>query len=109
MAININNNVGGGRATPLDTNRSQDKENGVSGRSGTQQSDSAVAQDAVVLTDQAKSLGRIEQGLKSGAPDNSEKIAALKQAINDGTYQVDAEQVAKKMGSFEGQMNALYE
>jgi negative regulator of flagellin synthesis FlgM len=109
MAMNISN-LGGSRTTSIDAGRTQEKSSGSVGEQArANKSDSAVAQDAVVLTDQARSLGRIEQDLKSSAPDNSEKIAALKQAVTDGSYQVDAAQVAKKMGNFESQLNQIHE
>ncbi len=50
--------------------------------------------DTVTLSTSIKDL---EQTAKLASVDNSARIAELKQAIKDGTYQVDAEKVASKL------------
>jgi negative regulator of flagellin synthesis FlgM len=57
--------------------------------------------DTVTLTDSARSLQKIEEALAKAPVVNASKVAAVKQAINSGTYQVDAGQVADKLLQFE--------
>lgn len=40
----------------------------------------------------------------SEAPMNSEKVARLKQAINEGSYQIDADRIAQKMMQFDNDL-----
>lgn len=111
MAMNINN-VGGNRSNAVETNRNQDARRGTTDNvKNAHQEQVHAPQDSVVLTDKARQLNQIEQGLKKGDGknvDNSQKIAALKQAIADGSYQINAPRVAKKMGTMEDQLNTLY-
>ncbi|WP_026958036.1 MULTISPECIES: flagellar biosynthesis anti-sigma factor FlgM [Aliagarivorans] len=105
MAININN-LSGNRPNQLDTNRSAEK--GQPGLDKAEAKGSTAAQDSVMLTDEAQQLTRIQQNLLSDPANRSEKVEALKQAVADGSYKVDADQVAKKMGAFEGELNKVF-
>ncbi|CAG8998431.1 MAG: hypothetical protein CENE_00377 [Candidatus Celerinatantimonas neptuna] len=112
MAMNINN-VSGNRSNTVDTNRTQDSRRSTTDNNvkNAHQEQVHAPQDSVVLTDKARQLNQIEQGLKEGNGknvDNSQKIADLKQAIADGSYQINAPRVAKKMGTMEDQLNTLY-
>jgi negative regulator of flagellin synthesis FlgM len=64
---------------------------------------SAAAQsgDQVTLTSSARSLQMIEQVIAQTPVVNSSKVAAVKQAISSGTYQVDSGRVADKLLQFE--------
>jgi negative regulator of flagellin synthesis FlgM len=57
--------------------------------------------DTVTLTDSARSLQKIEEAVAKAPVVNTSKVAAVKQAINSGTYQIDAGRVADKMLQFE--------
>ena len=63
----------------------------------------ATAQNAdhVTLTDSARSLQKIEEAVAKTPVVNAAKVAAVKQAVNSGTYQVNAGQVADKLLQFE--------
>ena len=58
--------------------------------------------DSVQLSDQAKSLNKLEDNIASAPSVNDEKVAALRAAIADGSYQINAESIAEKMLSSEG-------
>ena len=57
--------------------------------------------DHVTLTDSARSLQKIEQAVAQAPVVNTTKVAAVKQAVNNGTYKVDAGRVADKILQFE--------
>jgi negative regulator of flagellin synthesis FlgM len=57
--------------------------------------------DHVTLTDSARSLQKIEEAVAKTPVVNAAKVAAVKQAVNGGTYQVDSGRVADKMLQFE--------
>ena len=57
--------------------------------------------DTVTLTDSARSLQKIEEAAAKAPVVNASKVAAVKQALQSGTYQVDAGRVAEKLLQFE--------
>ena len=57
--------------------------------------------DHVTLTDSARSMQKIEQAVAQAPVVNTAKVASIKQAVNNGTYQVDAGRVADKILQFE--------
>jgi negative regulator of flagellin synthesis FlgM len=61
----------------------------------------AQAGDTVTLTNSARSLQKIEEAVAKAPVVNAAKVAAVKQAVNSGTYQVNAGQVADKLLQFE--------
>jgi negative regulator of flagellin synthesis FlgM len=61
----------------------------------------AQSSDHVTLTDSARSLQKIEQAVAKTPVVNANKVAAVKQAVNAGTYQINAAQVAGKLLQFE--------
>lgn len=63
------------------------------------------AGDTVTLTNSARSLQLIESAVANAPVVNTSKVAAVKQAVNSGTYRVNAGQVADKMLQFERELN----
>jgi negative regulator of flagellin synthesis FlgM len=57
--------------------------------------------DHVTLTSSARSLQKIEETIAQTPVVNASKVAAVKQAISSGTYQVDSGRVADKLLQFE--------
>jgi negative regulator of flagellin synthesis FlgM len=57
--------------------------------------------DHVTLTDSARTLQKIEEAVAKTPVVNSSKVAAVKQAIHSGAYQIDAARVADKILKFE--------
>jgi negative regulator of flagellin synthesis FlgM len=57
--------------------------------------------DHVTLTNSARSMQKIEQAVAQAPVVNTAKVASIKQAVNNGTYQVDAGRVAGKILQFE--------
>ncbi len=75
-----------------------DKSQGESPAAGASTSQTG---DTVTLTDSARSLQKIEEAVAKAPVVNAAKVATVKQAVNSGTYQVDAGRVAGKMLQFE--------
>lgn len=65
---------------------------------------SASRTDTVSLTDTATQLQSIQQTLSDAPVVNNERVAALRAAIADGSYQVDATELAQNMINFETQL-----
>ena len=63
----------------------------------------ASAGESVQLSKDARQLQSVSQRLADMPSVNSDKVAQLKQAIADGSYQIDNERVASKMLSLEAQ------
>lgn len=64
---------------------------------------SASAGEPVQLSKDARQLQSVSQRLADMPSVNSDKVAQLKQAIADGSYQIDNERVASKILSLEAQ------
>jgi len=60
--------------------------------------------DTVSLTDTATQLQSIQQTLSDAPVVNHERVAELRAAIADGSYQVDAADLAQNMINFETQL-----
>lgn len=56
-----------------------------------------VNTDKVTLTQAMTQMNNLEQTARSVSTDNSSRIAELKLAVQEGSYQVDAEKVANKL------------
>jgi negative regulator of flagellin synthesis FlgM len=63
----------------------------------------APSGEAVYLSDGAQKLQQISDSLRDQPTVNSARVAELKAAIADGSYQVDTQRVASKMINFEAQ------
>jgi len=57
--------------------------------------------DHVTLTTSARAIQKLEEAVAKSPVVNPEKVAAVKQAVNSGTYKIDAHRVADKLLKFE--------
>lgn len=103
MSVNNINGLGGTNA-----HRSTDGGNvsGTRGKDtqaqGATGGNAPAAADSVSLTDTAARLRRLESSLADLPEVDNERVATIKQAIADGSYQIDAGRIADKLLNFEG-------
>ncbi|AFJ02602.1 flagellar biosynthesis anti-sigma factor FlgM [Methylophaga frappieri] len=63
----------------------------------------AVSSDTFSLTDTASQLQSLQKTIAAMPETNQQRIAALREAIDNGDYQVDTEKLAQNMIDFERQ------
>jgi negative regulator of flagellin synthesis FlgM len=68
---------------------------------GTAATAASQGSDHVTLTDSARSLQKIEEAIAKAPVVDTAKVAAIKQAVGSGTYQIDTGRVADKLLQFE--------
>lgn len=66
---------------------------------------SSSSADQVSLTQTAEKLKSLEKQLSQEAPVNEQKIARVRSALNNGEYQLDPENIARKMIDFESYLD----
>ncbi|MBP8127336.1 MAG: flagellar biosynthesis anti-sigma factor FlgM [Aeromonadaceae bacterium] len=106
MAINNVNNLLNRTANQVGTSATNAGTTAQALESSTQ-GKVVARQDAVVLTDQAQGLNKLQQRIKDSPSTNQGKIEALKSAIERGTYTVDSQRVAQKMMDMESDLDTL--
>lgn len=65
---------------------------------------SPVAQDAVSLSQQSRDIGQLHQDMAAKPAFDAAKVAAIKEAIANGSYKVDPEKLADSMMKFENEL-----
>jgi len=65
---------------------------------------STARTDSVSLTNTATQLQSLQQKLADSPVVNSERVSELRAAIADGSYQVDAKELAQNMINFESNL-----
>ncbi|BCO13111.1 flagellar biosynthesis anti-sigma factor FlgM [Aeromonas hydrophila] len=104
MAINNINNLANNRLQ--NTGSSQ----GANTKPATSPPDNRAATvktDSVSLTSEAQQLQQMQKNLNSASTGNESRVESLKKAVANGEYQVNSEAVAKKMFSFESNLDKL--
>lgn len=71
--------------------------------------DTPANASAVRITDQARQLAALEQAIQAMPVVNEVRVAAIRTAIEDGTYEVHPERIAEKLLGLEQDINATAE
>ncbi|SHO55796.1 flagellar biosynthesis anti-sigma factor FlgM [Vibrio quintilis] len=98
-------NIRSGQSLANTSRSTQRAENNAS-ESKTETARQSVAsdKDAVSLSTQGKALGDIHNTLSSSPAFDTAKVQAIKDAIANGSYKVDAEKLADNMIKFEKEL-----
>lgn len=96
MAIDTSNTYKPGTAT---TGRSASSSplTGKSEGKTTASATSEPATDKVVLSPEAQSLSRLQDAVEAAPDIDSDKVEAIKQAIAEGRFEINAERLAEAM------------
>ncbi len=111
MVIDINrlNNAAAststGRTNATQTGRSNDTANATQPAAPANAAEQSTAKtgESVQLSQQAQQLQKVTDKLSEQPIVDKERVARLKQAVADGSYQVDSKRVASKLLDFESQ------
>ncbi|MBY7731748.1 MULTISPECIES: flagellar biosynthesis anti-sigma factor FlgM [Vibrio] len=68
---------------------------------------SPTSKDAVSLSQQSKAIGQLQQDMAAQPSFDTVKVAAIKEAIANGSYTVDPEKLADNMIKFENELKGL--
>ncbi len=97
MVINTNNNG----LNPGNTAGARGKAADVGAEAkGANPSDNPQGQgrtDDVVFSNEAQAMSRLESSISAADEGNNARVAAIKQALADGTYTINASRIADKM------------
>ncbi|ABK37831.1 hypothetical protein OPFLODJI_01403 [Aeromonas hydrophila] len=104
MAINNINNLANNR---LQNTGSSQGANTKPATSSPDNRAATVKTDSVSLTSEAQQLQQMQKNLNSASTGNESRVESLKKAVANGEYQVNSEAVAKKMFSFESNLDKL--
>ena len=104
MAINNINNLANNR---LQNTGSSQGANTKPATSSPDNRAATVKTDSVSLTSEAQQLQQMQKNLNSASTGNESRVESLKKAVANGEYRVDSEAVAKKMFSFESNLDKL--
>lgn len=96
MAMEIN----GLNSNQANTNKARSGQKVSDSNADAKKSDQANTNqsgETVKISAEAQALNRVSQQLEIDSPVNQEKVEALRAALADGSYKVDAQSVAGKM------------
>ncbi|QWL58400.1 flagellar biosynthesis anti-sigma factor FlgM [Aeromonas jandaei] len=107
MAINNINNLANNRLQNTVSSQGTGSKSVTSSSPEPENKAAAVKLDSVSLTNEAQQLQKMQQNLNTASTGNESKVERLKKAVASGEYQVNSEAVAKKMFSFETNLDKV--
>ncbi len=100
-------NIRSGQTLTTSTRSAARSDKSSSGTESAKPSSSPVAKDAVSLSSQGKAIGEMHNQMASQPAFDKAKVAAIKEAIANGSYSVDPEKLADNMMKFENELGGL--
>ena len=102
MAININNLQNTPQVkTDKNDQLVQRQQTTVQQNAGNQ---AMQKQDSVSITPQAQQFSKLQEKASNSSGIDQEKVDKIKQAISEGKYKINVEQLAKRIMQFEGDL-----
>lgn len=99
--MNINTNNGYKGSSPSTNNQDtaalDTKTKNTANAAKAQMAEPKNIADKVVISPQAKAFGKLADNVAKTPDFDSEKVASIKKAIAEGSFEVDAERIAEKM------------
>lgn len=104
MSINVNQTVPATGSVKTDkVDQNIQKQQQVAQQQGAL-AQPAVRQDSVSLTSQAQQFTKAQEKASSSSGIDQKKVDEIKQAISEGKYKVNVEQLARRIVQFEGEL-----
>ncbi|QXO18032.1 MULTISPECIES: flagellar biosynthesis anti-sigma factor FlgM [Vibrio] len=103
----IDNIRSGNSLTTTSRSPARSESNASSTTSGSVSQSSQPRNDAVSLSSQGKAIGEMHNEMAATPSFDSAKVAAIKEAIANGSYKVDPEKLADNMIKFENELGGL--
>lgn len=100
MAMEIN----GLNSSGNKTSASQGTASPRSRQTSSASSNNSSSSEQVNISAEARLLSQVASGLGADAPIDHDKVAALKAALADGSYQINADTIADKMLELDGKL-----
>ncbi|EOX3944087.1 flagellar biosynthesis anti-sigma factor FlgM [Vibrio alginolyticus] len=88
----------------MTTTSSAPARNDSNATSTTESKKAPAQQDAVSLSQQSKAVSKLQKDMAASPAYDSAKVAAIKEAITNGSYKVDPEKLADNMIKFENEL-----
>ncbi len=106
MAININNLQNNPQVKNDKVEQNVQRQQTTVQQNATQQASQqgAQRQDSVSITPQAKQFTKLQEKANAASGIDQEKVDKIKQAIAEGKYKVNVEQLARRIMQFEGDL-----
>ncbi|MBE1274687.1 flagellar biosynthesis anti-sigma factor FlgM [Enterovibrio baiacu] len=93
---------------PINTNRSnQNKTQNTASETGATNDVRQTRGDAFSMSDESRAIGAMNQQMASEAHFDSAKVAAIKAAIANGSYKVDADRLAANIMKHEDELRSI--
>ncbi|EGQ7849919.1 flagellar biosynthesis anti-sigma factor FlgM [Vibrio parahaemolyticus] len=86
------------------TSRAPARNDSSATSSATESNKAPAQQDAVSLSQQSKAVSKLQKDMAASPAYDSAKVAAIKEAIANGSYRVDPEKLADNMIKFENEL-----
>lgn len=97
----LNNLIGQGQSPAADRPANQTTPSGIEGGPNT-----SAGKDRLTIDGTTRALRTAEATLGDGVPVDSEKVARIRQAVADGSYEINADRITDRLLDLE---NSLYQ